>query len=286
MSEHESRSQQDDRGYFEIDFDKEPAAWIKAHSRLGREMGHSFLEEHAEQLQIADGEYTQPFVWNETGESLQPSSLITRYTTDLLDKGVEQVNLLDFGAGAAVTMSQAALQMEELINQGKVRMIATNWMGIPSVTDMDELKRREGNPQVSPYDATKEAIEKGLVTFQEADIVEVSERIRTTPVHLVFLVDVLPHTTMYNDFLLNQSGKLLDPQHGTLVLGHGNMRMNVRNRREKDPWTILHKGVDSLTERGFEQRPSGLIQPSGDRLFTTFQAPHAPRFQASIANKF
>lgn len=287
MSEGQNYSRPDKkRRYDNIDYYSEPEAWVSSYSDALREaVGiRNFAHEVRGNGDYGTGDYEEQFVWGRTGEHVSATTVIERYAEDLLNNGAQTVNIVDFGAGSATTLCNAAVQMEDLIKDNKVHLIATNFVTTPTPGDLETLlsgARTRG--EYERYRTLQRVVTENLIDFKAAHILELERETKGNPIHLIFMVNVFPFTVEINDFLLKKVSEMLDSDYGTLVTGRRKMQGELDFRDTEAPWNLMRRGANSLTSAGFTQKPDDLFGPMETLTFTTFQASKAPPF-APIGN--
>lgn len=260
----------DERSYLEIDARAEPEAYIRDFTRTARRS--AIAKQNV--LSGGDyGEYEEKFINEATGERLRPEDMIVAYAQELLTQGVRPVNIVDFGAGGAATLAHAAVKMKEQIKQGDVKLIATNLGGKPTLDDIAAVPY--GRERLKDLEVV---LRDNLIDFQVADILELRDRMKGSPVHLMLTQNVFPFTGRFNDYLLKTLAEMLDKENGTLVIGYpGIARIDRSSDIGRKEWNTLIRGVSYIIDAGFQQKPERSIR---DGTYTFFQAPHAPKFTA------
>ena len=274
--EQEGTPQGDNRTYSQIDYDTEPEAWVRAVD-YGMRQAYDRITSFADEFKVLDcmtGKYEGEFTFEASGELLSSPQLIQRYTQVVLDQGVDIVNVVDFGAGGASTLCEAALLLQQGTQQRKVNLVATNLFTTPTPEDVSILI-----PYIEykHYAALQTALEEDLVDFEKANILELRDKMKGKPIHLMFMVNTLPATREFNDFVFQQVTGMLDPQYGTLILGHGKIGTSPYPETTAANWHSVKKGVRYLQDAGFRMKPEDRQFKQEEGLaYTLFQAPKAP----------
>lgn len=209
----------------------------------------------------------------EQGERVKLAEEIASYAREVLASGEPHVNIVDFGAGGAKTMREAAVLMDEEIKAGKVRITATNLHGLPDI---------ERQPE-SDYSGPLAPIRDRTVVFEQSDILELHRKMRSDPVHLLFMMNTFSSTDFYNDAVLKIAANILHPQKGTAVFGFGGMLTQqplLLDDTGKTTHDLIDDGLTALEERGFRGRDPITKHATRftRRLYRIHQASQAPNF--------
>ena len=220
------------------------------------------------------GEYKNTVLW----EGRKPISfyeLMDRYAQYVLEKGKKRATIVDFGAGAGVTICIAGSSglLYNLVQEGKAQLIATNLKSVPGKDTyyggtalLWPLK-----PDRAEY--ISNAVDNDLVDFKAFDMAELRDYLGEERVDLMIMARTVGFTPKINDALLRVASSLLDPKYGTLALGPMNIPGNEI--------VLFYEGADDLRNSSWEQRPPGFISlpDSHTTSFVLFQAPEAPNFE-------
>lgn len=251
------------------------------------ELSGSYSDEVRGWMSIYTGDY-QRRVEEQYKNPVKISDEIAKYAENLLKRGVKRVNVVDFGAMAASTMCEVALQKEKLIKQGKLNIVATNIASKPTLADINWLKKHREHT-AEHIENLEWVLKKKLVDFEQADIIELFQMMQGQPIHLMFIVDTIIWAPEYTDILLKAVSRMLDPRFGSLVLTPINETVGsskVYSRDNKLGLDLYKDGIKYLETAGFRD-----IDQSLDRRLSRsrsplvrFQAPESPNFPLE-ANK-
>lgn len=155
-----------------------------------------------------------------------------------------------------MTISKVARLLKEDIKAGRVRVIATNIDAAPTEEDIRVIKLRY------PHEHGKnvvEALTEKTVIYAKADILELYELLKGDPVHLLFMIDMLPFTEDYNAALLKITGEMLHSRLGTAVFSFDKTHLT-------DRYHVIRQGLDDLIQKGFRsvhplQVAKGTLRP-------------------------
>lgn len=208
----------------------------------------------------------------ERSESVNVAEEIASYARQVLASGEPRVNIVDFGAGGAKTMREAAVLLDEEIKAGRVHITATNLHGLPNI---------EGYPEDS-FTGPFAPIRDKTVVFEKADILKLHQKMRSQPAHLLFMMNTFSFTEPYNDAVLKIAADILHPQKGTAVFGFGGMLTQPPlplDDNGKTTHDLIHEGFRALERRGFHGR-NPVVENTGKLrgFYRIYQASQAPRF--------
>ncbi|MGA2968128.1 MAG: hypothetical protein ABSD69_03100 [Candidatus Levyibacteriota bacterium] len=224
-------------------------------------------------------------------EDMQPNDLvgqIKEYCRELLLSGEKQVTIVDFGGAQATTLCKVSEQLKPLIKAGRLRLIATNLFSSPTPEDIEYLEVLNNTHRVdlTGYDYFRQqdhllnALRTKNVEYVQADILELHKLMGDNPIHLMFMFHIFEgfNAGDIGDVLLKIAGTMLDPDKGTLILGHALVPSPMPALQRGDRLTVdlIREGMASLETSGF-RKP----QYYG-RRFHVFQASQAPEFKLAL----
>lgn len=253
----------------------------------------SFLYEMDHTNGVGKGDYQQDIDMLNLENPVDIVAESVDYIHALIDLGVQRVNIVDFGTGAARTISAIAERLHEQISQGKVQIIATDLFAVPTTEEIDKLASEEykyrTDLHLEPAHAQllKNVLTNKSVTFLRADILELFEYMKGEPIHLLFMMNTFSSTEDINDIILKMLAKMLDRQYGTAILGLENLDNDRRyyntsfeasrpERNGRSYRELLYEGLNHLRENGFRRTDRGTDWSS--QSINIYQAPQAPHF--------
>jgi|GEM_PF-5576690 len=265
--------------YLTINPQEEPEAYIKKLTEASRNSLGQHYDGRDKNGNLGMGKYEGSYLDKTEHEWLTPDKMIVRYAERLLAQGTHPVTIVDFGAGEAGTLALAAVAMKNSVIERKVRFIATNLNGKPTLEDIAKAPLEDRHSLRDLETCLKE----NLIDFKIADILELRDMLAGQPAQLIMTQNVFPFTIKVNDFILKTFGEMLDKDKGTIVIGNNGLQSDLRPESEesKMEWATLNRGVQNIKDLGFEQLPYNnplriRTRHSGTE-YTLFQAANAPR---------
>ncbi len=257
----------------------------------GRIYNSSFSLEMVGHVGVNTGDYQSDLNVFLPKEDMQPNNLVEQireYCQELFLGGEKQVTIVDFGGAQATTLCRVSEVLEPLIKAGRLRLIATNLHSAPTPEDIEYLEKLN-NTRRADFDRYRyrpdlndvlKALNTKNVEYVRADILELHKLMGDNPIHLMFMFHIFEGFNAGNigDHLLRIAGTMLDPDKGTLVLGHAlaPTPMPVFERGEIPTEYFIREGMQALKTSGFRQ------PVYYGRRFQVFQAPQAPEFKLAL----
>lgn len=266
---------------------------IKNHSTEAQEENGTFYDSFAKEMighvGINTGNYSDDLIYSLYGKDqesevgMKPVNLaeeVKNFCQTLLDKGEQQVIVVDFGAGQATTLCAAAKMMEDLIHQGRVKFIATNGYSEPRDSDLAELVFRNNQKDRFGanlnYDLLIYAIAHKTVDYKKADILELYELVKGKKIHLMFMSHIWENFNVgeISDLVLKIASEMLHPDYGTAIVAHSHAPTTIETKRGYTS-QLVDEGLDHLEFSGFHENKHR------DRFrnrILVYQATNAPFF--------
>ena len=249
----------------------------------------SFLTELRETSGVGNGDYEEEIYIREY-EPADLSLEIQNYTEELLQRGVTRVNIVDFGAGGAKTLCRAGESMQTLVNEGKVRFVATNLYATPTpefldlVDDYLELHRELSGVNPEQVELLRRTLKNNTVNFLRADVLDLFEYMQDEPIHLLFMSHTFSPASHINDAILSLASEMVDHQNGSLVLGLENLGTSwygktLDERGGKTVRQLMDEGLEAVKEAGFESKVEVSDRRHQLGSFVVYQASNAPPFK-------